>query len=1018
MILSFGEFELDDRLCQLRRGSRVVRMEPRVFDLLVHLARHRDRVVSKAELMRHVWAGVSVSESSLSTTLNTLRRVLGVRRGRSGPIETVRGRGYRFVADVDARIDAGGPADADEATPAPDALFVGREPLRETLAGLAGEAAKGRGATVLFVGEPGVGKTCLAERAARDARTDGLRSVLVRCPEGDGEPAFWPFVQMAHELLADMDEDARLEAMGGAAPALGTLLPELVPEHSRRDDAGSHGSARFRFFDGMTRLLRGFAADVPLFLLIDDLHWADPASLDLLGYLAPHVAASPLLLVATLRDEGADDPDGLARTLAELVRHGRCERFDLEGFTENDTSRYLEQTTGRQPPRGLVSELHERTAGNPLFVREAVGLLARLGRLDDAELGAAWNVEMPRALREVIERRLSALAPPTRELLAVAAVLGPDFHLGLLAAAAGLDRTALLEALDEASGAGVIEPAGTHGGHRFSHALVRDVIGASLAPGERARLHLRVGEALLTQWGDDAEPVLAELAHHFHAAAVLGDGERALLYCERAARQAFARAAYEEAALHGRQALDALDLASPHDRERRLALTLALGEAQLRTADMAPTRATFEAAAGLAEALDDAPAFVSAALGYGASILWGNRPEALEHELLERALAMDPDPATRARLASRLAAVGAYRGPLGPPRETSGEAVALARAAGDGAALGEALHARHFVLQGPDHLEERDAIAREILGLAGTLDEQDATFAVREALAADCLTRGDRAGFDEALAAAGRAAAEGTHPAFLWLSRANRASVDLLEGRLAEAERESQEALELGRRVRNPQAFPLAIGQTLGLRRFQGRLAELEPAYEQIGASLDWIGFYPRVMLTVLRREVGRDDDARALAAEIASGLVESERGNDWLVSATELARVCAAVGPPESCNALHEALLPYAERHAVYPGPLLYAGPVSAALGALAAAGGQTEESRTRFEDALAACAHVGARPFRALIACEFGESLAANGEREGGRPHLETALAEARELALTAVEQRAARALGDARD
>ena len=851
----FGEFEADERICRLLRGGERVHVEPRAFDLLLYLIRHRDRVVPKAELLASVWRGVAVSASSLSTCMNSLRRALDVPSGAPDPIETVRARGYRFVAPIEERPDR----DARVRGPdAPDEPFVGREGELAMLAKHLAEAAAGRAGVVVLAGEAGIGKTRIAERLAAHARVQEMAVLATRCPEdGSGSP-FRAWIPILRSLADALGGGALRELLGPAVFELAALLPEL----DSRGEAGDGREAdRYRLFDAVTRVLAHRARSSPILVTIDDLQWADPASLHLLEHAAAELRETRALFLCTLR-RGPEPPAGpVGRTLAELARLARFERIEVGPLGEAELSRYVEAVCGEAPSAALARALTERTDGNPLFVREWVRTLAREG----GALADVSQASIPPTLRDVIRRRLRELRPETLELLRHAAVIGRDVELRLLAEAAASPRAELLDAIDESVASGVVREVADPGRLRFSHAIVRDVLYEDLAPGERARRHERIALALEAVTAAQPDERLHELAHHWRGAAPLRGAERSVHYAVRAATRAMSQTAYEEAALQLERALESLAPAPPHGAESRLDLLLAVGSAWLQAGDAQRTRERYGEAAELARALGRPAELVRAALGYGGSALWGNAPEARERALLEEAEARlgEGPQSLRAQLGARLATLRSYGGDLEEQRVPARAALAHARASGDADTLAEALHALHFVLRGPDHLEEREELAQELLAL-GVREEY--TFAIRESLAADRLSRLDRAGCAEMLARAGRRRDASHHPVLRWLATANAASAALLEGRFADAERTMAQAAELARRARNPQSLPLAIGQTLALRRERGALAEVESAFEAIGGSLDWIGSYPAAMLARPARRA-RESRGRAGSA-------------------------------------------------------------------------------------------------------------------------------------------------------
>ena len=999
MLYAFDDVELDDRLYQLRRGGAVLHVEPRVFDLLLYLAKHNDRIATKAELLAAVWQGVAVSDSVLSTAMNGVRRAIGAKGRGGGPIETVYGRGYRLRAEVSQRAEAEPEAPV---SPKSDDSFVGRDGVLATLRGALDGAIAGNGAVVLLCGDAGIGKTRTAEEIAREAAARGVRVAAARCPETTAAPAFWPWTQVLRALLS-----------GDAASELPAEVTVLVPEIQ---GAAASDPQRFRLFDAVTAQLLGTAQRQPLLVWIDDLQWADAASLQLTTWAAREIRDAALLLVVTVR-VAPDASPALGAALAELARLDHATRIDLAGLGAADVARYLELTAGAAPD-DAVHALLSRTDGNPFFLRELVRLGASEGTATDRL--AAWTDSVPAGARAVMQRRLAALSAQTRTVLALAAVIGREFSLPLLAEAARLPRDSLLAALDEASAARVIaEVPGALARQRFTHALVRDAIYEELPPGERAGLHERVARALEQLAPDRGEPLWAELAHHFHAAALRGCAEEAVHYAVLAARHAHARSAYEEAAAQYERAIAAREQVSSggprrgrRGQDRPLDLLLALGDAQLRAGDITQTQATFARAADLARASGETESFVRAALGFAGSALWGNRPDASTRGLLEEAQALlgDGDPALRAQLMSRLAVIRAYSGPLEEEYERSAKAVTLALESRSRETISEALHARHYVLQGADHLDERADLAAEILAIQRELGQSDRSFAIREAHASDCLVRGDRAGFDHAVDDALRTARDSHHPAFLWLAHGAAAGVALLDGRLAEAEREIAECASWGNRARNPGAIALGFGHALALRRDQGRLAELRPLFDGFGNRFDWIGAYPRIVRAVVYAELGDVAAARGVFEPLAErGFRDLPHRADWLLAVCETAFVCAALGDADRAAQLDALLEPYDALHAVFPGALLYAGPVARFRALLARAQGERAAAIAGFERALDACEAIGARPAWARVACELGETLDAGSKRPPrARALLGESLAMAEAIGMTALSAR----------
>jgi class 3 adenylate cyclase len=346
--------------------------------------------------------------------------------------------------------------------------FVGRDAERAWLSAALDSALGGQGQLVLIAGEAGIGKTRVAEELAAEARAREVRVVWGRCHEAEGAPAYWPWRPALPELA---------EAAAGDGPAA-QLDPEM---------------ARFRLFDAMTASLREAAADTGLVVVLDDLHWADRASLLLLEFVARELAGSRLLLVGTYRDVEVDRRHRLSGTLAELFRQPVTSCLTLGGLEQGQVGRFIANVAGIDPAADLVAALHGQTEGNPYFVSELVRLLAAEHRLEASGLLGGG---VPEGVRHVIGRRLNRLPEAVNACLAVACVQGREFDLDVVARAAGLPSDEVLDALEEAMDARLVTEGTRPGRFRFAHALVRETLYDELPVRRRRRLHDQVGAAL------------------------------------------------------------------------------------------------------------------------------------------------------------------------------------------------------------------------------------------------------------------------------------------------------------------------------------------------------------------------------------------------------------------------------------------------------------------------------------------------------------------------------------------
>jgi DNA-binding SARP family transcriptional activator/tetratricopeptide (TPR) repeat protein len=490
--------------------------------------------------------------------------------------------------------ETGGPAgEPGPALAAPDTRsaqaaadeLVGRGDQLAVLDRVLAAARNGRGLVTLMTGQPGIGKTRLAEEAARRAAAAGMQVAWGRCHEGDGAPAFWPWAQVVRQLAAEL-APGQLDAMLGPSAAwLGRLMPELAgPAPSAGPlPVADLGAARFQLNQAVAGLLRRLAAARPLLVVIDDLHWADVPSLSLLALLAAELTDARLLVVGTYRDGEVVAGQPLAETLGALAREPALERIALGALDRAGTARLVGRVIGGEPAEPLVEAVHDRSGGNPFFITELLRLLQSEGGLAAADAPAAARRDIPAGVRDVLRRRVARLPSQTSAFWTVAAVVGREFDLDLIEAVTGLDDESALDAAEAAVLAGlVIEDDRGAGRYRFAHALVRETIYEDISRTRRTRLHARVVDALAAVRGPEPGPA-AEMAYHcWQAAPVIGAG-RALPHLLRAGEQAVAQLAYEAADEQLERALELAGQlpASPQATDQEIHIAARLGTVRL-----------------------------------------------------------------------------------------------------------------------------------------------------------------------------------------------------------------------------------------------------------------------------------------------------------------------------------------------------------------------------------------------------------------------------------------------------
>ena len=888
----------------------------------------------------------------------------------------------KAILEQDAALDLEPAANEDAAATAeaPRGAFVGREAeLGELRAGL-DEALAGRGRLVLLVGEPGIGKSRLADELSRHSSGRGARVLVGRCWEAGGAPAYWPWIQALRAYVRDADSETLRMELGAGAPEVAQILPELrehfpdLPEPSSLESE----SARFRLFDSVATFLRNAATAGPLVLVLDDLHAADEPSLLLLRFVAREMGDSRLLIVGTYRDADPTVRDPLASTLAELVREPVTRRIPLAGLPQPEVARYVELNAGVVPSAELITRIHAETDGNPLFVGEVVRLLDSEGRLSG---DGAGSVGIPEGVREVIGRRLGRLSEGCRHTLLLAAVLGREFELAALGLLREMPRGDLLDLLDEAIAVRVVSGVpGLPGRLRFSHALIRETLYDNLTTGRRLQLHARAGGALETLYAGDLESHLAELAFHFAEAAPAGDVEKAIDYARRAGDHAATLLAYEEAA---RLYELALTLAG-HD-SARCELLIALGDVQARAGDTPASRLTYREAADLAERLGLPEQLAQAALGYGGRIVWNvARDDEYLVPLLERGLAAlgAQESELRVRLLARLAGGPLRDASFSPARRAalSAEALELAGRIGDPTTIAYALAGYIAAHHSPDHTREQVRLATELVQVATDAGDLERALEAYEHRAEALLELGEMQASKADLEAMAEIASELRQPSQDWIVAELRAHHALLEGSFAQAEAFMAEALSLGERAESWNSAVSFRLQLYILRRHQGRLDEIE---EIVRRSVEDYPTYPiwRCVLAHMTAQLGHQYESQETFNELAiDGFAVLPFNEMWLASMSLLAETASSLHDAQQGAVLRGLLLPYADRVAVST-PEFSAGPVSYYLALLAATIGDSTEAERHFEDAIATNERIGARPWLAHTKEEYARELIARG-------------------------------------
>jgi DNA-binding SARP family transcriptional activator/tetratricopeptide (TPR) repeat protein len=916
------------------------------------------------------------------------------------------GRQLRELHDAilkqDPRLDL---VVAAEPSQAPRTVFVGREREIAELVGGLEDAFAGHGRLFLLVGEPGIGKSRLAEELIAHARARGARVLVGRCWEAGGAPAYWPWVQSLRAYVRDSDPCELRSQLGSGAAELAQIVPELrerFPDLPELSSPGSEG-ARFRMFDASAQFLRNASEGRPIVLVLDDLHAADAPSLLLLQFLARELRSSRLLVLGAYRDVDPIPGQPLTEMLAEVAREPVTRRLSLGGLSGRDVARYVELTSPEIASAGLVTALQEETEGNPLFVGELVRLLWAEGTgpasTDEVRLA------IPASVHDVIARRLAHLSQACKRVLGLASAIGREFELDVLARACDASEEELLDSLDEAMAARVLSDVpGAPGRVRFAHVLIRDTLYDALTSVRRIRMHTAVVEALESLCGAQPGPHLAELAHHSMLGSDYGKGLR---YGSSAADWALALLAYEEASRLYETALRALELSRPGDERARCKLLLALGEAEARAGNSTAAKKAFLDAADLARRLGLSRDLARAAAGYGGRIIWvrAGADDRLV-PLIEEGLAVLPegDLELRARLLARLA--GALRDERTRDRRDalSREAVELARRAGNPDVLAYALSGRGHAIIAPHTVAECLALGSELREVAARSGDRERVVAGYGLRVMAQLMAGHVRETEVDLAAASGIADELRQPVQLWDVCGTRAMLALATGRLDEAEELIPRALALGQRAVPEAAIPIYQLQRYTLADFRGSLEGTEPAIRGVVAEHPTRPVF-RCALAHLHARLGRLSEAQgALERLTRHDCAALPFDQEWLYGMSLLAETCALLGDTGSAAGLHRLLVPWATFNAADTAEGMR-GSVSRYLGLLATTLKRWREAERHFEDALEKNASMGARPWLAHTQADYARMLLARddtSDRERALELLADAVATYRELGM----------------
>jgi DNA-binding SARP family transcriptional activator len=866
--------------------------------------------------------------------------------------------------------------------------WVGRRLEEQRLAAVFEQVAAAGSATVMIEGEPGVGKSRLAAQLA--GRVAGHAWVLFgRCEEGLAAP-YQPFAEALRSLLADVGAP-RLVAHAGSGRQLARLVPELFDQAEVAPASGSSPeSERWLLFEAVVQSLTEASARRPVVMVLDDLPWAEPATLLLFRHVVRALIPG-LLILATCRIGPDTESKEMTDLRADLARERLMETIVLGGLSEGEVAALIGAQTGRPPADDFVAVLHAETGGNAFFVDELIRYWIDLGALPPS--AGQWPTAddlvwlgTPRGVTHVLGRRLASLPEPARRGLTLGALIGDEFDLAVVEAADAAMGASLFDAIDAGTCRGLVaELPGRVTRYRFAHALVRQVVLAPLSVTRRAKLHWQVAVALASTTPEPPSAIqVSQLANHFKEGMAIGDARVALDWLERAGDLAASQFAYEEALDCYRNALNALDRCSP-DPDRRYRLLLGVGTAANALSDFRTAHPAWLEAASVARSLGDAAKLSAAARAYGFLMAIGG-PDEVGARLMDEALELvgRGDSVERAKLLAFRAVKQTGIRPQSELEADGADALAMARRRGDPETLAQVLALVSILLGGTSRTRDRRALIGEELELHAAIGRSEPLAYVRLAVTELQLGRRDLAG--QAIHRAMDLARE--RHSMLVLNNALRfvAALALMEGRFSDAKRIAADARDAGNDVN----LAVALGyqaQIVAARIEQGRaidqLAGLKSLTDTVPTLEAW-----RAMLAGLYADVGRLDEARQELQDLSrNGFDRVPREGTFPLAVRYLAETCCQLHDERLAEQLLKDVEPYAGQMLMISMGTSVESAADRSLGELYWTLGRLDEAERSFSAARLLELKIGARPLAARTCYWHAKMLATSGNPEGRR-------------------------------
>ncbi len=954
-------------------------------------------------------------------------RPLGPRilKGLVDPVETVEVQ----WEPLDAVLSTGAIGLPGRLTIRPDAGIVGRTAEVGVLSDAYEAVAGGTGREMVLVsGEAGLGKTTLVAEAARSAFNKGACVLFGHCEEDLATP-----YQLIAESLNHYVTHATETQLLAHVAAHGSELARLVPALANRvpdlpaSKATDSDTERFLLFGATVGLLASISEHQPVVLVLDDLQWADRGSLQLLRHLATTDVPMRLVVFGTYRDSELANTHVLVETLGALRRLDGIRRLELGGLDDAGVIALMEATAGHPLDHHAVELAHaiyRETDGNPFFVSEVLRHLVDTGAfrqntesqwVADGSLGAT---ALPDSVREVIGARVLRLGTEAARMLSVAAVIGRDFDLDLLAVATDSIEDDVLDVLEAAEAVSLVRELGDAPGRFiFSHALIQHTLYEDLGPTRRARIHRRVAESLEALCGDSPGGRIGELARHwFHATQPI-DLAKAIRYSHQAGDAALSALAPADALGYFVQALELCKQSKELAPDLKIDLAIGLGTAQRQTGD--PTfRETLLDAAQAAAAIGDTERLVAAALANDRG--WYSSVGVIDAEkvaILELTLErLAGDNRDRALLLASLCTELTYGSPLERREELAHEALEIAEASSDDAVVVRVLNHTCFPLFVPQLVDQLLVRTADALRRAESTGDSVLQFWATYWRACVVPLAGDIEELDRCLAIMKVLVEKLDQPMLHWSHLILRTHRALIAGETDDAERLAHQCFKVGTASGQPDASTIFAMHLLGVNEQRGTTEVLIPVIEEIRQAMQDIDKAAvESALAFAYVQGGRLEDARHLLDQFAKGGFELPVDSVWLWAMTTYADVAIECGDRQIAGALFDLLAPWADRLSTNGGGSTN-GPVSHFLGGLASVVERHDAADSYFARSATFNRRAGATFFAAqtdLLWAKMLTQRGAPGDIDTARALLAKALSIAAAKGYGAIERRASAAL-----